>query len=64
MKKVTLWFKEVNEDYKYNHIENGWVEGSYPLPKSDKFSNQKAWSKEKWIYKFGNMDDNFKVEVL
>ncbi|WP_242691309.1 hypothetical protein [Cytobacillus praedii] len=70
MKKITLWSK-VNRDEngkflnaKFNHIEDGWIEGVYPKPISEEFTNQKAWSKSEWIYKFGTLDKNFKVETL
>ncbi len=33
MKKITVWRRK-NEDgvFEHNHIEDGWIEGEYPIP--------------------------------
>ncbi len=70
MKKVTIWSK-INRaengkilSIKFNHIEDGWIESDYPKPLSDKFINQKAWSKNEWHCKYGIMDREYRVTTI
>jgi len=47
--KVTVWYR-INKkgEQLHNHIEDGWIEGDYPLPVNPEYVNQKAWGNEKW----------------
>lgn len=62
MKHITIW-SIITEDgkIKHNHIQDGWVFDINPQPKSNKFTNQKAWVKLNWIGKFAYLDDENKV---
>lgn len=67
MKKVTLWHRVkknaegtiIKSDF--NHLEDGWVEGEFPLPKSNTFHNQKAWEKEFWTFEHKHITSDFVV---
>ena len=47
MKGITIWeaFDKESEEFRHNHIEDGWAVKEKPEPK---FSSQKGWSTRKW----------------
>ncbi|MGG3890261.1 hypothetical protein [Metabacillus fastidiosus] len=54
--KITVWnIKKDNGTTVHNHIENGWVDGGYPKPIKDEFTNQKAWENMNWDKKYANL---------
>lgn len=46
---ITVWsvVKDSGEIV-HNHIEEGWVDGTYPKPLKFEFTNQRAWKNMKW----------------
>lgn len=66
-KPVTKWYKlSVNTDgvvtgKSFNHYSDGWVDGEYPQPFHSSFSNQAAWSKDKWVKEFTYITNDHKL---
>lgn len=41
MKKITAWKRKNEEEvYEHNHIEEGWIEGEYPVPSNIEYGNK------------------------
>lgn len=60
--KVTVWsIKNDKGAVIFNHLENGWSESDYPLPKRIEFKNQEAWKNMKWTRKYANLVDGVVV---
>lgn len=57
--KITAWYAYLKDQNKFtfNHIENGWVDGDYPLPKKPEYTNQLSWAKMKWEKKHTYLKD-------
>lgn len=55
MKKITIWRKweDQKKKFDYNHFDDEWVEGEFPLPKRQEYHNQKSWEKGEWKKNFG-----------
>lgn len=64
MLKITSW-SVLNKDGSttYNHIENGWVEGEYPVPLKDDYNRQKVWSRSKWIKEHMYLRDGVIISI-
>ena len=66
-KQITKWYKlKINTngnviDKSFNHYNDGWVEGEYPLPFDQSFTNQVAWSKDKWVKEFTYITNELKL---
>ncbi len=52
-KQITIWesWDQKTDRWNHNHIEDGWVEGSKPTPKSKE--QKKPWSGQAWKKEFG-----------
>lgn len=56
---ITIWSTISEEgNVKHNHIQNGHVEGGFPLPLKPEFTNQRAWAKMEWKKEFGYLVNN------
>ncbi|MDF2534116.1 MAG: hypothetical protein K0R18_273 [Bacillales bacterium] len=64
MKPITVWEVAKGNDvieYEHNHIEDGHVDGEYPLPLKPEFTNQKSWKNFSWRKTFAHLDKNYRV---
>lgn len=52
--KITAWLKrnEISQEFIFNHIENGMIQGDKPIPK---FKTQNCWKNNIWKKKLGNL---------
>lgn len=51
--EITKWsVKKDDGSVSFNHIEDGWVDGDYPKPLKQEFTNQTAWKNMKWIKEY------------
>lgn len=67
MKKITIWKMLKGNDeliIEHNHIEDGHVDGTYPLPLDPKFKGQLSWKNFEWQKEHGYLDENNKVVVV
>lgn len=57
MKKVTAWssYNKDTQEYRHNHIQNGWVEEDAPIPKTQ---IQNAWKNKTWKKEFCYLVDH------
>lgn len=54
--KITVWdILKKDGSTLHNHIENGWVEGNYPKPLKEEFTNQKSWENMDWVKKYATL---------
>lgn len=59
LSKITVWSVITDKgEVKFNHIEDGWSFGDYPLPKDEQYTNQKSWAKMKWRKENGYLINN------
>lgn len=60
MIKVTIWkgFNKTENRFEHNHIENNWVEGTFPKPLHPSFKLQFSWKDKIWKKEFGYMNNN------
>ena len=67
MNKVTKWYKIITDEdgneisKSFNHYNDGWAKGNYPLPFNKVFTNQVAWKKDRWYKEFARIDENMKI---
>jgi hypothetical protein len=53
--KITVWNRWSNGVYVHNHIEDGWVHGDKPTPKSD---GQQSWLNADWSKHYAYLVNN------
>lgn len=54
--EVTTWYRfdEQRKKYVFNHYEEGWDDSQdKPIPRTK--SQEKDWSKAKWLKKYGHL---------
>ena len=56
--EITKWYRIKKDEEgniigkSFNHYSEGWVEGMYPQPFDQSFTNQVAWQKEDWTKEY------------
>lgn len=70
MKKITKWYKKIENDkgeikYVFNHISDGWEKSDFPNAYKDKYGNdypnQLSWSKEIWSKQFKYINEDYQI---
>ena len=59
---VTLWFREGDKGFEFNHLEDGHVESDRPTPKVP--SHKAAWAKGTWVSEHAWLDAGIPPKVL
>lgn len=56
-KPITIWsrFNYKTETFDHNHIEDGYVDGAFPVPR---FPDQKGWPQLKWKREHAQLVNN------
>lgn len=61
MRPVTLWTMITKDGARFNHLQDGHVEGDYPLPLKPEYKQQRSWAKGKWIKEHAYLNDKWVV---
>ncbi len=56
--KITVWEHKSKDEWKHNHISDGWEHGDRPTPKSALFTQQiGSWKNGQWRKYFTYLDE-------
>jgi len=54
-KKITCWYRVVNNERQYNHFTYGWTDRATPFPISKK--QEQMWKDVTWDKEYGYLED-------